>query len=411
MVNKHKIINDPVYGFIQIPNALIFDLIEHPLFQRLRRIRQLGLSYLVYPGAQHTRFHHALGAMHLMHKALEVLEGKEVHITDNEKEGALAAILLHDLGHGPFSHVLEQSILPGIHHEEVSLSMMKQLNEEMNGRLTTAIAIFTGTYSKKFLHELVSSQLDMDRLDYLTRDSFYTGVSEGIIGTERIIQMLNVANDTLVVDEKGVYSVEKFIIARRLMYWQVYLHKATLAADEILLAILKRSKELTEKGEVLFASPSLSYFLKTNDKQELSKETMKHYQNIDDNDVLSAVKVWMDHPDKVLSYLSSSLINRRLPSIQLSREPVTFEELQIKISQCRNYFGLDEHEASFLVKRNSVRNEAYKITGNERILIRTKNGRLSDIAEFSDNYNISALKDVVTRHYLCYPKELQQSDN
>lgn len=407
MVNKLKIINDPVYGFIQIPSDLIYDLVEHPLFQRLRRIRQLGLSYLVYPGAQHTRFHHALGAMHLMHKALEVIKGKDVLITQEEFEGALAAILLHDLGHGPFSHVLEQSILPGIHHEEVSLMMMKQLNEEMGGKLETAIAIFTGSYPKKFLHELVSSQLDMDRLDYLTRDSFYTGVSEGIIGTERIIQMLNVAEDTLVVDEKGIYSVEKFIIARRLMYWQVYLHKATLAADEVLLGILKRAKELTVQGESLFASPSLSYFLKTNEKQALSKVTMQHYQNIDDNDILCAVKVWMEHPDRVLRYLCQSLINRKLPAIQLSREPVSVEELESKLHKCKLYFNLNDHEASYLVNRNSVKNEAYKITGNERIMIRTKQGKLSDIADFSDNYNISALKEVVTRHYLSYPKEIQ----
>jgi len=400
--NKKKIINDPVYGFIQIPSERVYDLIEHPYFQRLRRIRQLGLSYLVYPGAHHTRFHHALGAMHLMNKALEVLQYKDIILSEEEKEAALVAILLHDIGHGPFSHVLENSILEGIHHEKVSLSFMQHLNKQFDGALDQAIEVFVGNYPRKFLHELVSSQLDMDRLDYLSRDSFYTGVSEGIIGTERIIQMLNVADDSLVIDEKGVYSVEKFIVARRLMYWQVYLHKTTLAADEVLLGILRRAKWLSQQGEHLFATPSLSFFLK-NQVNALSDEVLEHYNRIDDNDIITSIKVWINHPDLILSMLCKSLIHRKLPAIQVSRKAFSEEKvLELRHEAMRRY-GISEEESTYFVRSASVRNEAYR-EHVERINIRTKSGALVDIAEFSDNYNISALKEVVTRYYMVYPR-------
>jgi HD superfamily phosphohydrolase len=400
--NKKKIINDPVYGFIQIPNELIFDLIEHPYFQRLRRIRQLGLSYLVYPGAHHTRFHHALGAMHLMSKAVEILENKGVEISEAEKEAVLVAILLHDIGHGPFSHVLEHSIIEGIKHEEVSLSFMETLNEEFSGKLSMAIDIFKNRYHRKFLHELVSSQLDMDRLDYLSRDSFYTGVSEGIVGTERIIQMLNVAEDSIVIDEKGVYSVEKFIVARRLMYWQVYLHKTTLAADEILISILKRARYLSEKGEMLFATPSLSYFLKHHIK-ELNKDVLMHYNRIDDNDIITSIKVWMDHEDRILSMLCQSLIHRKLPNIQIQRNEFDAGHISSLKEKLIKQSGFSSEETAYLVRTGSVSNEAYR-ENMDKIIIRSKSGQLTDIAEFSDNYNISALKTEVRRYYLVSPR-------
>ena len=326
--NKRKIINDPVHGFITIPNELIFDLIEHPYFQRLRRIKQLGLSHLVYPGANHTRFHHALGAMHLMNEAIDVLRSKGVEITEDEKLGALVAILLHDIGHGPFSHTLEHSLLNSIQHEAVSLLFMERLNEQFDGRLATGIAIFSNTYKKTFLHQLVSSQLDMDRLDYLQRDSFFTGVSEGVIGSERIIAMLNVSNNQLVIEEKGIYSIENFIGARRIMYWQVYMHKTVVSSEFMLTSILKRAKFLYQEGINLFASPSLKVFLKDDvsfDQFKNDPSMLEHFALIDDSDISSAIKVWQSCEDKILAKLCKDIASRHLFKTIISKEKFSDE--------------------------------------------------------------------------------------
>ena len=321
MSSKRRVINDPVFGFINIPNEFIYDIIQHPYLQRLNRIRQLGVTSFVYPGAQHTRFHHSIGAMYLMNEALKSLKEKGHDISDDEYDGALAAILLHDVGHGPFSHILEYTLVKNIHHEEISLLLMQQLNEEWNGKLQTAIEIFTDTYPKHFLHQLVSGQLDVDRLDYLRRDSFFTGVNEGNIGSARIIKMMDVRNDRLVIDSKGIYSIENFLLSRRLMYWQVYLHKTAVAAEKMLINTLTRAKELASQGEKLFASPSLSYFLEkdaTLADFENNGEALQHFVNLDDSDIWSALKVWTSHPDKVLSLLSNGMVNRKLFKIEIT---------------------------------------------------------------------------------------------
>ena len=327
--NKLKIINDPVHGFIHIPNTLVFDLIEHPYFQRLRRITQMGLSYLVYPGARHTRFQHALGCMHLMQKAVESLRYKGVEISDKEAEALYIAILLHDIGHGPFSHAMEHSIVENIAHEEISLLFMQELNYEFKGRLEMAIEIFKGSYPRKFLHQLISSQLDMDRSDYLKRDSFYTGVAEGNINPERIISMLNVRNDELVVEEKGIYSVEKFLVARRLMYWQVYLHKTSVAGEQLLIRVLKRAKELIQKGEKLPMSSPLLFFMEHKvGKEQFTKDVLDRFALLDDVDVLWAMKEWQFHPDFVLSKLSKMLLHRDLPKVKIQNLPFEQEKLE-----------------------------------------------------------------------------------
>lgn len=330
-MNKKKNINDPLYGFLTLPYEILFDLIEHPYFQRLRRIRQLGMSHLVFPGANHTRFHHALGALYLMNEALKNLREKGVDISEAEAEGACIAILLHDIGHGPFSHTLEQTIVSGVHHEEISVAMMKQINKDWSGKLDIALAIFENRYSKKFLHQLVSSQLDMDRLDYLRRDSFYTGVSEGVVSSDRIIKMLHVKNDTLVVEEKGIYSIEKFIVARRLMYWQVYLHKTVVAAEELLLKILERAKELALNGQDLFATPAFRHFLYEAESGESflkSAEELGFFAQLDDNDIMASIKVWTGHTDTVLSTLCQNLMRRKLPKIQMQKEPIPENQLK-----------------------------------------------------------------------------------
>ena len=311
--NKLKILNDPIYGFISIPNSLLYDLIEHPYFQRLRRINQMGLSYLVYPGATHTRFHHALGCMHMMQKAVQVLKSKNVEISQEEENALYIAILLHDIGHGPFSHAMENSIVENVHHEEISLFFMNALNDEFNGQLSLAIEIFKGNYHRKFLLQLISSQMDMDRMDYLKRDSFYSGVAEGNINSERLVQMINVHDDYLVVEEKGIYSVEKFLVGRRLMYWQCYLHKTSVMAEMILTKILKRAKELTEKGVHLWCSDSLHFFLTNHiEKADFNKEALKKFALLDDSDIIGALKNWQFHEDFILSSLSNSIINRNL---------------------------------------------------------------------------------------------------
>jgi HD superfamily phosphohydrolase len=407
-LNKKKIINDPVYGFITIPSELVFDLIAHPYFQRLRYIKQLGMTHLVYPGALHTRFHHALGAMHLMGTAVETLCNKGVEITSEEREGLIIAILLHDIGHGPFSHALEQTIIQGIHHEDISILLMNKLNEEFDGKLSLAIEIFIGTYYKKFLHQLVSSQLDMDRMDYLNRDSFFTGVSEGVISSDRIIKMLNVKDNSITVEEKGIYSIEKFLISRRLMYWQVYLHKTVIAGEQLLCKIFSRSRELALAGHTFNITPALNHFL----QKEISKEAFTNepqhldiFAKLDDTDVMAAVKVWADSEDFVLSTLCNNLINRRLFHVDITAEKPG-EELIVDLRRkAVEKYDISDQEAAYFVFTDEVGNNAYnKGDGNIHILM--KDGNIKDITLASDNSNLEALSKTVKKYILCYSKEL-----
>ncbi len=402
--NKLKIINDPIYGFITIPNELVFNLIEHPYFQRLRRITQMGLSYLVYPGAHHTRFHHALGAMHLMQKAVQVLRFKNVSITQEEADALYIAILLHDMGHGPFSHAMEESIVSGVHHEEISLAFMHVLNKKFNNKLTLAISIFNNEHPKKFLHQLVSGQLDMDRLDYLKRDSFYTGVSEGAISSQRLISMLHVVDDTLVIEEKGIYSVEKFLIARRLMYWQVYLHKTGLVAEQLLMRMLKRAKEITKKGVNLTASKSLSYFLNHDiSKNNFTEEILDIFSQLDDNDIISAMKEWQYEEDFVLKTLSKMLLNRDLLKIEIQSQPFSNEVIETYQKDLMKNFELTEQEVSYFVFSGEIKNQAYN-PEKDSILLLKKDDSLIDVAGASDQLNLKALSKTVTKYYMCYPK-------
>ena len=401
--NKLKIINDPIYGFIHIPSTLVFDIIEHPYFQRLRRINQMGLSYLVFPGAKHTRFEHVLGCVFLMQKTVEMLRFKGIQISEKEAEGLYIAILLHDIGHGPFSHAMEHSIVEGISHEEISLRFMQELNKVFNGKLDTAIAIFQGTYSRKFMHQLISGQLDMDRADYLKRDSFYTGVAEGNINSERLISMLNVRNDELVVEEKGLYSVEKFLIARRLMYWQVYLHKTSVVAEQILIRLLKRAKELVQQGQELTMSTALAFFVKNKiSKDNFSQEVLEMFARLDDTDIISAMKEWQFHPDVVLSKLSKMLLNRDLLKIKVRLND--FEEQKIKRLQKLSLAkGVDEKDMKYFVFTGVMTNRAYN-PENEIIKILTKNGRVVDLSKTSEAINLEPLSQVTERYYICYPK-------
>ena len=401
--NKLKILNDPIYGFIQIPNTLIFDIIEHPYFQRLRRITQMGFSNLVYPGANHTRFHHAIGCMHLMQKAVGVLRFKEVLISSEEENALYIAILLHDIGHGAFSHALEHSIVSGISHEEISLNFMKKLNKEFDGKLNLAIEVFEGKNPRKFLFQLISSQLDIDRLDYLKRDSFYTGVTEGNISSDRLIAMMNVKDDELVIEEKGIYSVEKFLIARRLMYWQVYLHKTGLVAENMLVNVLKRAKELAEEGVELFSSTSLKYFMYQQISEEnFNDETLDMFSKLDDYDVLSAIKEWSNHEDKVLSLLSKMIINRKLLRIEIQQKQFEKSDLNEKIKQVAKKLKLSENEAKFFVFSKKITNQAYQ--QEKPIFILNKKGNIKDIAQASDQLNLQALTTPVIKHFICYPK-------
>jgi len=407
-INKRKIINDPVYGFITIPNSLIFDLIEHPYFQRLRRIKQLGLTHLVYPGALHTRFHHALGTMHLMCQAIDVLRSKGHDITEKEAEALTIAILLHDIGHGPFSHVLENSIVEGVSHENISEFFMNTLNKIFNGKLSAALKIYKNTYHKKFLHQLVSSQLDMDRLDYLNRDSFYTGVSEGVIGSERIIKMLNVVNDELVVEAKGIYSIEKFILARSLMYWQVYLHKTVVSAENLLINILRRAKYLTQNGEPVFATPSLEQFLKNNyNKKSFLKSTipLSQFALLDDYDIYASIKAWCQSNDRILSILSQRLINRNLFKIEMQN--IDFDNAYINTIKEKtiNKFSLSEEDVNYFVFSNKTTNSIYS-QSDDKIKILFKNNQLLDITEASDQLDKSILAKTITKYFLCYPKDI-----
>lgn len=402
--NKLKIINDPIYGFITIKSTLIFELIEHEYFQRLRRISQMGMSYLVYPGAHHTRFHHALGAMFLMQKAIQTLSFKGVDISEEESEALQVAILLHDIGHGPFSHALENSIIDNVSHEHISLLFMEALNEEFNNRLTLAITIFKDQYDRKFLHQLISSQLDMDRLDYLRRDSFYTGVSEGAVNSERLIAMLNVYDDGLVVEEKGIYSVEKFIIARRLMYWQVYLHKTGIVAEQLLLRVLKRAKELVHEGNVVPATPALSFFLKTPVTVEnFGSSELNTFARLDDADVLAGMKTWVEHSDFVLRKLSLMILNRDLLKVKLKKKAPKADYMATLLEKFGDQHNLTAHEASYFVFHGEISNQAYRMD-SDTINLLMKNGKVVDVAKASDQLNLKALSKKVVKHYLCYPK-------
>ncbi len=403
--NKLKIFNDPIYGFITIPNSLIFELIEHRYFQRLRRITQMGLSYLVYPGAHHTRFHHALGSMHLMQNVVRILRFKGVTISEDEENALLIAILLHDIGHGPFSHAMEHSIVKGVSHEEISLLFMQKLNTEFNSNLTLAIKVFKGEYHRKFMCQLISSQLDMDRSDYLKRDSFYTGVSEGNINSAHLITMLNVVEDELVVEEKGIYSVERFLTARRLMYWQVYLHKTSLVAEQLMIRVLQRAKELTLKGDTLIASKALLYFFKNKITHDTFNDfTLETYANLDDFDIISAMKEWQIHDDFVLSNLCQMIINRDLLKIEIKNNQINNDKLNKHITNLMHKYNVTNYEASFFVFKGEVTNQAYQLN-NQNINILFKTGKVIDIVDASDHLNLKVLSKPVTKYYICYPKD------
>ena len=411
-MNKKKIVNDPVYGFISIPSGLVFDLIEHPYFQRLRYIKQVSLTHLVYPGALHTRFQHALGAMYLMSLAIETLRGKEVEVTIDEEEAALAAILLHDIGHGPFSHSLEHSIVEGVSHEYISGLIMDELNKNFEGRLTKAIAIFRNQYPKFFLHQLVSSQLDTDRMDYLIRDSFYTGVTEGVISFNRIIKMLNVYNNELVVEQKGIYSVEKFLIARRLMYWQVYLHKTVVSAEQMLVNILHRAKQLSLNGVELYATPSLKHFLTiriTKKAFEENPEHLSYFVQLDDIDILASIKVWANHSDKTLSLLCKGLMNRHLNQVEMSNERPDQEFLETLRKAAIEHFDISEKEVGYFIYSKTISNSAYEV-GEGSIKILMKDGTIKDITQASDLSNLEVLSKKVKKYIVSFPKELRAKD-
>jgi len=402
--NKLKIFNDPIYGFITIPNTLIYDLIQHPYFQRLRRISQMGMSYLVYPGAHHTRFHHALGCMHIMQKAVQTLQFKGVAISEEEENALYIAILLHDIGHGPYSHAMEHSIVEEVHHEELSLLFMEQLNKEFEGKLALAIQIFKGEYHRKFMLQLISSQLDMDRMDYLKRDSFYSGVAEGNINSERLIQMMNVQDDYLVIEEKGIYSVEKFLVARRLMYWQAYLHKTSVVAELILTKILKRAKELTQKGIVLPCSESLQFFMQNKiSLSDFDKSVLDKFSYLDDYDVMGAIKSWQFHDDFVLKSLCRMILNRDLLKIQMTDDKPNKENLLAIKNKYISLTGISEKEADYFVFKGKLKNQAYS-KSSEPIRILKKDKTIEDVVEASDQLHLKALSKPVTKYFICFPK-------
>lgn len=405
-MHERKIINDPVFGFINIPKGLLYDIVQHPLLQRLTRIKQVGLSSVVYPGAQHTRFQHSLGAFHLMSEAITQLKAKGQFIFDSEAEAVQAAILLHDIGHGPFSHVLEDTIVKGVSHEEISLMLMERMNKEMNGQLSLAIRIFKDEYPKKFLHQLVSGQLDMDRLDYLRRDSFYTGVTEGNIGSARIIKMLDVADDHLVIESKGIYSIENFLTARRLMYWQVYLHKTSVAYERMLISTLLRAKELAAQNIELFASPALKFFLYnhiTPAEFFNNPDCLEHFIHLDDNDIWTALKVWSTHSDKVLSTLSTGMINRNVFKVEVSSEPITEERKEELTLQISRQLQITPSEAGYFISTLGIEKNMYD-PADDSIDIIYKDGTIKNIAEASDMLNISLLSKKVKKYYICYQR-------
>ena len=407
-MNKHKIINDPLYGFVSIPGELLFDLIAHPYFQRLRFIKQLGVSDFVYPGAVHTRFHHALGAMHLMGRALETLRQKKIEISNEECEAAQIAILLHDIGHGPFSHSLEEILLPGVKHESISYLLMRLLNEQFHGPLDLALKIFRNSYSRKFFHQLISSQLDIDRLDYLNRDSFFTGVMEGTVGVDRIIAMLHVHHDQLVVEEKGIFSIENFLHARRLMYWQVYLHKTTVSAERMMVNIMKRAQYLAGAGEKIPGSDSLLTFLARNhssDEMTRQPELLGSFGQLDDNDLWGAIKLWCTYPDKILSDLSKRLLHRELFQIELTPSLTKKTKVEKVREAIQHELGLLKKEASYYFSHGTVSNEGY-VSSGQPITILMKSGKTLDIAQASDLPTIQAMSKIVKKNYLCWPKNL-----
>jgi HD superfamily phosphohydrolase len=394
-----KIINDPVYGFITIPNQLAFDIIEHPYFQRLRNIKQLGLSNYVYPGANHTRFHHAMGAMHLMAEVIDVLQNKKIEISIEEAEAAIAAILLHDIGHGPFSHCMEGILLQNIHHEEVSLLMMKELNLVMNGRLNMAIDIFTNNYHRKFLHQLVSSQLDVDRMDYLTRDSFYSGVAEGVISYDRIIKMLDVRNDELVVEEKGIYSIEKFLTSRRLMYWQVYLHKTVIAAEQLLVKIFERARELNHQQKLNFKTPALEFFL--NEKNKTDSNWINIFASLTDAELLTNITYWQHETDVTLQLLSKMLLQRNLYKIELSNEAFDEEKIEKLRTTFLQTHAIDAAQSKYFVFEDSISNYAYSLSEGQ-IKIALKSGEVVDVLQLLTHLNIPIFTEAIKKHYVCY---------
>jgi len=408
-INKLKILNDPIYGFITIPNPLLYDLIQHPYFQRLRRISQMGLSYLVYPGAHHTRFHHALGCMHIMQKAIEVLRFKGVEISKEEENALFVAILLHDIGHGPFSHAMEHSIVENVNHEAISMLFMDKLNADFGGQLSLAIKVFKGDYHRKFMLQLISSQLDMDRMDYLKRDSFYTGVAEGNINSDRLIQMMNVVDDVLVLEEKGIYSIEKFLMARRLMYWQAYLHKTSLVAELILIKVFKRAKELTLKGIVLPCSESLLFFMQNKiELEDFNDDVLDKFAQLDDFDIVGALKTWQNHDDFILSKLCKMIINRDLLKIKLSSEKFPKEEITELLEKFAANGTVSLSEASYFIFKGKIKNQAYNKTA-EPIHILKKDKTIEDVVEASDQLNLKALSKPVTKYYICFPKHLTEN--
>ncbi|MEJ7556975.1 MAG: HD domain-containing protein [Pedobacter sp.] len=405
-MNKKKIINDPVYGFITIPSELLFDLISHPYFQRLRYIKQLGMTHLVYPGALHTRFHHALGAMHLMGLTIDVLRGKGHEITKEEEESAKIAILLHDVGHGPFSHALEHSLVNGIKHEDISMLIMEKLNVQFEGKLTQAILIFKGKYHKNFLTQLVSGQLDLDRMDYLNRDSFFTGVSEGVISFDRIIKMLDVLDDNLVIEEKGIYSIENFLTSRRLMYWQVYLHKTVIAGEQLLVKILKRAKELSSNGTILFATPALAHFLNNQITEEAffnSEIHLEQFVQLDDQDIFASIKAWREQPDKILSRLCKMLTDRNLYKVEITNDAPDAARVQRFREDTEQAWNLTVEEGRYFVFTDVISNRAYN-AADSNINILLKNRTTIDIAKASDLSNLESLDKTVKKHILCYPR-------
>lgn len=405
-MNDTKIINDPVFGFIKIPRGLLLGIVEHPLMQRLTRINQLGLASVVYPGARHTRFQHSLGAFHLMSEAILALQQKGHFIFDSEAEAVEAGILMHDIGHGPFSHVLENTLIRGISHEDISLMMMERINQDLDGQLGLAMKIFRDEYPKRFLHQLISSQLDMDRLDYLRRDSFYTGVSEGNIGSARIIKMLNVVDDRLVVESKGIYSIENYLTARRLMYWQVYLHKTAVAYEKVLVNMLTRAKHLARMGHELFATPALHYFL-YNDVDDVwfatHEEALRMYEELDDNDIWSSLKVWMHHDDRILSTLARDMAERRIFKVEVSDEPVSEERIAGIRTDIARRMGIDEREADYMMSVNTIQKDMYDVE-DENITILYKDGTTKDIVQASEILNIQMLSKKIRKYYLCYQR-------
>ena len=405
-LNDSKIINDPVFGFIKIPRGVLLNIVKHPLMQRLTRIKQLGLASVVYPGAQHTRFQHSLGAFHLMSEAIISLSQKGVFIFNNEQEAVCAAILMHDIGHGPFSHVLENTLIRGITHEQISLLMMEQINKDLNGELALALKIFKEEYPKKFLHQLISSQLDMDRLDYLRRDSFFTGVTEGNIGSARIIKMLNVVEDSLVVESKGIYSIENYLTSRRLMYWQVYLHKTAVAYEKVLINALKRAKYLVQQGKQLFCPPALMYFLhNTIDRYWFQNhaEALTMYEQLDDTDIWCTLKVWQNSEDKILSLLAKDMINRNVFKVEVREKPVTEEEIYALKDNIAKHFSITFDDATYLMSVNTIQKDMYDIN-DDKIAILYKDGTLKDISEASEILNVELLSKKISKYYLCYQR-------